>query len=78
MSENEGVVEKDVHHRHLQGGVDDNLRVRQPDVERTEQEVETDEDKIGLELEPFKKISKKEYLKYHSFYQMPNIIENDI
>ena len=41
-------------------------------------EVETDEDKWGIELEEFKKIKKNEYLKYHSFYQMPNIIENDI
>jgi len=41
-------------------------------------EVETDIDKLGLEIEAFQKIKKNKYLKYHSFYQMPNIFESDI
>ena len=41
-------------------------------------EVETDEDRFGIEIESFQKIKKENYLKYNSFFQMPNIIESDI
>ena len=38
--------------------------------------IETDEEYIGID--EFQKLRKEQYLKYHSMYQMPVVIENDI
>lgn len=48
MPEYQRIVEEDVHHRHHQRGDRDDLGVGEAHVERTEQEVHTDEDNTPL------------------------------
>ena len=40
--------------------------------------VETDKDKFGIQLDIFQDLKEDEFLKYHSTYQMSNLLENDI
>ena len=41
-------------------------------------EIETDEEKYGLEINEQEDLRKEQFLKYHSIYQMPSLLEEDI